>query len=122
MDATEEVDDDGARDRSAYHARPGDPVRQQEAEAGAGVGLDHEQDGAAGGLGLLDAERGEDAVVDGVVEEQHLGRLDQDRGERQQVVGDQDAHAGGHPADQGGDHGLDQQPARDGQQHAEDAE
>jgi hypothetical protein len=32
------------------------------------------------------AQRGQHAVVDGVVEEQHLGRLDEQRGQRQQVV------------------------------------
>jgi hypothetical protein len=36
-------------------------------------------------------------VVDGVVEEEHLGRLDEDRGEGQQVVGHQPVHAFARP-------------------------
>ena len=45
--------------------------------------------------GLLDAQRREDAVVDGVVQEQDLGRFDEDGGERQQTVGDQEVDAAG---------------------------
>ena len=82
VDAAEELDDDRGRARSGAAARAEEEERQQDAEAGAGVRLDHEQDRLAllGGLGRT--ERAEHAVVDGVVEEQHLGRLDQDRRQR----------------------------------------
>jgi hypothetical protein len=41
-----------------------------------------EQDRLALLGGLLDAERGQDPVVDGVVQEQHLGGLDDEAGQR----------------------------------------
>ena len=67
-------------------------VGEQQAEAGPGVRLEQEQDRLALLGRLVDAERGEHAVVDGVVEEQHLGRLDDEAGQRQQAVVDQPVH------------------------------
>ena len=70
-----------------------DRERQQQAQARAGVGLEQEQDRLAVSGASVVPERREDAVVDRVVEEQHLGRLDEDRGQRQQVVVDQEVDA-----------------------------
>ena len=72
---------------------PKNRVGKQQTEARAGVGLQQEQDRLALFSGLLDAQRGQHAMVDGVVEEQHLGRLDDDAGQRQQAVFDQPVHA-----------------------------
>ena len=63
--------------------------RQQQTETRSGVGLEHEVDRAPdlGDVGCT--ERREHAVVDGVVQEQHLADLDRDVGQRQQAgVGD----------------------------------
>ena len=67
-------------------------------------------------------ERRQHAVVDRVVEEQHLGRLDDDRREREQAVVDQRldpvAESVGDPADDRLDHRV----AEDGHDAAEDAD
>ena len=102
VDAAEELDD--RRGRGGALGQPGaeDRVREQQTDAGAGVRLQQEQDRLARLGGLLDAQRGEHAVVDRVVQEQHLRRLDDDAGQRQQAVFDQPvdavAQAVGHPS------------------------
>ena len=53
------------------------PVRKQDARARSGIRLDHVKDRLAKGLDLLRAERSENAVIDGVVEEQDLGGFDE---------------------------------------------
>ena len=96
MDTAEEVDDDGARSRVLGHLILGEhPVSQQDAEARARVGLQHVHDGLACGLNINRTERGEYAVVDCVVEEQHLCRLDEDGNQRQEAVVDQEVDACG---------------------------
>ena len=89
MDAAEEVDDDRAGGGGLGDALAEQREGEQQAQARAGVGLEQEQDRLAGVLRLGGAQRGQDALVDGVVQEQDLGRLDEDRGQRQQAVGDQ---------------------------------
>lgn len=81
MDTAEEVNDGSTGSRSLRGAAAEEHVSQQDAEAGAGVGLKQEEDGLALVQGLLDAQRCEDTVVDGVVEEEDLGRLDEDAGQ-----------------------------------------
>ena len=97
-----------------------DHVGKQQAETRTRVGFDQENQRLALRGSLLDAERGEDAMVDGVVEEQHLGRLDQDRGKRDKTGADQGVNAraerrrnmlNNRADDREGDHGED---------HAED--
>ena len=96
MDAAQQVDDDRAGGGLAgLLVLAAEPVGQQDAQAGAGVRLQHIHDGAAGLGGLPRADGAEDAVVDGVVEEEHLGRLDEDGHQGQQPVGDEDVHPGG---------------------------
>ena len=90
VDAAEELDDRRARGGRLGQAAPEERVGQQQAQPGTGVGLEQEQHRLALLGGLLDAERGQHAVVDGVVEEEHLGRLDEDRGQREQPVVDQE--------------------------------
>ena len=65
------------------------PVCQQYAGTSAGVRLDHVEDRFACLRGLFDAERCKDAVVDRVVQEQYLGRLNKDGYQRQQAMVDQ---------------------------------
>ncbi len=102
MDATEEVDDRGARSRGAGHALAEQHEGEQQAETGAGVGLEEEEDRLAVLERFVRAERREDTVVDRVVEEEDLGRLDEDRRERQQAVVDE---------------GLDEVPGDIGERH-----
>ena len=60
------------------------------------------------------AERGQHTVVDGVVEEEDLGRLDEHRGERQQVVVDQGLDAVAERLDHLVHDGADAEEAEDG--------
>ena len=89
VDAAEELDDQRSRCRGLGQALAEERVGEQQARAGAGVGLEQEQHRLALLCGLLDAERRQHAVVDGVVEEEHLRRFDEDRGQWQQAVVDQ---------------------------------
>ena len=58
---------------------------KQDAKARAGVGLQHEHDGLAHLAHLGGADGREDAVVDGVVEEEDLSRLHEHREQREQA-------------------------------------
>ena len=87
MDAAEQVYDERTRRGVLRDLIPGEePVREEHASAGAGIRLDHVEDRLAELTRLLRAERREDAVVDRVVEEEHLRGLDDDGDERQQAV------------------------------------
>jgi hypothetical protein len=102
------------------HALAEEHVGEQQAQAGGRVGLEEEEDRLAGLLGLVGAERGQDAVVDGVVEEEDLRRFDDDRGQRQDVVADQEVD---HVLELAGDPLHDRahdEEAEDGQDHAPD--
>ena len=85
MDTAQEVDDHGTRGRSLGHAFAHEPVSQEHTETRTGVSLDKEEHGLAKFLSLLDAQGAEDAVIDGVVQEQDLGGLHQDGNQRQQT-------------------------------------
>ena len=92
VDAAEEVDDHRAGGGQLEHALAGDEERHQEAQAGAGVGLKQEMDGAPRLLGCRYAQGREHAMVEGVVQEQDLGGLDDDRRQGQQASLDQVIH------------------------------
>ena len=64
---------------------------------------------------------GEKMPVQGIIEEQHLGRLDQKRHERQQSVADHDLHAVADQQRQPSHRTADDPIAQYGQQHTEDA-
>ena len=64
----------------------------------------------------------EDAVVDGVVQEQHLGRLNKDGHQRQQAVRHKEVHTGGQHGEDGGHERADDVVAKDGQQHTQNAD
>ena len=93
VDAAHKLDDGGGAGGGAGLTLAGYAIGQQQAQSGAGVGLDHEQDGLAQLRGLFGADGGEDAVVDGVVEKEHLGGFHQHGGEGQQAVTDKEADA-----------------------------
>ncbi|MNI75591.1 hypothetical protein D3C73_1317580 [compost metagenome] len=90
MDATEEMDDRCTGSRSLRGAAAKEHIRQQDAEARAGVGFEEEKHRLALLQRLLDAQRRQHAMVDGVVEEQDLGRLNEDAGQREESVVDEE--------------------------------
>ena len=123
VDAAQQVDDD----RTGSGLAGGvvlaeEAVGQQDAEARAGVGFQHIHDGAAGLSGLTCTDGAEDAVVDGVVQEQHLGGLNKDGHQRQQAVCYQEVHTGGQHSEDGGHERADDVVAEDGQQHTQNAD
>ena len=61
-------------------------------------------------------------MVDGVIEEQHLCRFDEDGNQRQQAVADQKINACGKYGENGRHKRADNVVAEDGQQHTEDAD
>lgn len=121
VDTAEELDDYGAGRRLARITAAEKPAGQQYAQPGPGIRLQQEHDRLPGFAGLLDADRREDAVVQGIIEEQHLGRLDQKRHERQQSVADHDLHAVADQQRQPRHRTADDPIAQYGQQHTEDA-
>ena len=87
MDAAEQMNDDGARSGVLGHLILGEhPVCQQNAEARARVGFQHVHDGLTHYLNLLCTQRGKYAVVNSVVQEQYLCRLQEYGNQRQQAV------------------------------------
>ena len=123
MDAAQEVDDDGAGGRLLGRlVLAEEAVGQKDAEAGAGVGLEHVHDGLASGLGLLGGDGHEDAVADGVVEEQDLSRFDEDGKQRQQVSVDEKLDARLQNDQDSSHEGTNAVVACDHQEHAQDTE
>ncbi len=120
VDTAEELDDDGAGGRRLGDALAGNPVAQQDAKPRTGVGLEQEQHRLAGLDDLGRTQRGQDAMVDGVVEEQDLGRLDEDRGQWQQAVVDQGVDDVGGRVTESGHQWADQVEAEHCQRSAQD--
>ena len=98
------------------------PVSEQDACACAGVGLDHVEHGLAERLDLLRSERSEDTVVDRVVEEQDLRRLDENRDQRKESCIDQDVNAARQEYQNACHKRSDQVEAYDREQHAQDTD
>ena len=122
MDATEEVDDDGAGSGAAQRFLAEEPHRQQDSQAGSRVRFHHEQDGLSHFLRLRRTQRGQDTVVDGVVQEQHFRGFHDDGGQRQQAVVHQDLDPLTEQVDQETDDGTDPEAGQNGHDHADDAE
>src|SRR5512143_402454 len=89
MTAAEEVDNHGAGSGFLEHSLASNIEGDQQAQAWTWIGLKQEVDRTTRGLGGRHTERRENAVVDGIVEEQDLGRFDEDRSQRQQAGSDQ---------------------------------
>ena len=121
MNTTEEVDDDSAGCGIlcclvfCEH-----PVCEQNAEARARVSFKHVHDGLAGCLDLLSTDRCEDTVVNSVVEEQDLGRLDKDCGQREKVVLDKNINTCGQNCEDCCHERADYIVAEDCDQHTDD--
>ena len=86
MNAAQEMDDDRARCgilcRFVFGA---EPVCKQDTKARSRISLQHVHDGLAGLGCLLYADRRENTVVDRIVQEKHLRRLDEDCRERKEI-------------------------------------
>ena len=95
MDTAEEVDNQGTGSgltgRIVFRE---EPVGQEDARAGTGIGFNHIEDGLARFGDLFRTEGSEDAMVDGVVQEQDLSRFDEDADEREDASLEQDLDAG----------------------------
>jgi hypothetical protein len=121
VDATEELDDDRTGCARLGDADTEDREREEQTEAGAGVRLDEEEEGLARlTRRLLRADRGEHAVVDGVVEEEDLARLDEDRDEGQEAETDEPVDRCLERVAQGGDDGSEGEDARDREDRRQD--
>ncbi len=123
MNTAEEVDDDRTRCRLLRGLILGeDPVSKEDTKAGARIRFQHVHDGTSGFCRLFNANWREDTVVDGVVEEQDFGRLNEDGRKRQQSMVDQDFNTGGKDRQDGGHQRADAVEAKHGEQHADDAD
>ncbi|CDN44464.1 hypothetical protein BN871_EW_00170 [Paenibacillus sp. P22] len=122
MNPAEEMDDRCAGSGLAGSSAADEHVGQQDAETRARVGLQHEQDRLAGFLGLLDRDRVQDAVIDRIVQEQDLRRLDQDVDQRNKMVGDQPIHACGEDVRQAFNDASDDRVSDQDESAADDAE
>ena len=95
MDSSQEVNDDSSRSRVLGRlVLCKCPVCQEHSESRTRVGFEHVHDGLSRCLDLLGTDRCKDAVVDGIVQEQHLGRLNEDGCQREQVVVDEYVYTG----------------------------
>ena len=123
MDAAQQVDDHSTGSGLAGGVvLAEEAVGQQDTKTRAGVGFQHVHDGAAGLSGLTCTDGAEDTVVDGIVQEQHLGGLNKDGHQRQQAVCYQEVHTGGQHGEDGGHERADNVVAEDGQQHTQNAD
>ncbi|CCK16800.1 hypothetical protein BN136_2810 [Cronobacter universalis NCTC 9529] len=95
VDTAQEVDDSRAACGLLRAAAAKEHVRQQNTHARTRVGFNQEEDRFAEFMRLLNAQRREDTVVDGVVEEQDFRRFNENRRQRQHVVNHHEVHARG---------------------------
>ena len=72
MDTAQEVNNHRTGSGIFRHAFAEEPVSQQYAKAGAGICFEQEEHGLTKFFGLLNAQRREHSMIDGVVEEQNL--------------------------------------------------
>ena len=86
VDTTQEVNDSRAARRLFSAAATEEHVRQQNAHPRTRVSFDQEEDRLAEVVRLLNTQRREDTVVDGVVEEQDFRRFNKDRRQRQHFM------------------------------------
>lgn len=86
VDAAEKLNQGSTGSGTACRTAAERPIGEQNSETRSGVGFEQEHYRFAELLRLRDAYRRKDAVVDGVIEEHHLRRLDENGDERQQMT------------------------------------
>ena len=92
MNTAKELDNHGAGGRLLGVALAERPASKQDTQAGTGVRVHQEQHRLSHIGGLLNAQRSHYAMVDRIVKEEYLGRIDQHGQERIHLVGE-------HPVD-----------------------
>ncbi len=121
VDPAQEFNDQGTGCGFPCAALSKQAVGQQQSQTRSGVGFNQEEDGLPGFRHLVHAHGCEHAVVDGVVQEQHLGGFHDHAGQPQQSV----VHQEGDPGFQGTverqAHRFDGQTAKNRQDGAENA-
>ena len=121
MDTTQEVDDSRPACRLFCAAAAKEHVRQQNAHPWTRVSFNQEEDGFTQLVGLLNTQRREDTVVDGVVKEQDFCRFDEDRRQRQHVVRHHKVNASRQNFRQNFDRRANAEEGQNGEDHPDDA-
>ena len=122
MNTAEYVDNHGSRRGRLSHALAEHPVGKQNTKAGPGVRLEQEEHGLAVFLCLLNTERAEHAMIQCIVEEEHLCGLNDDGCQRQKSCRDNRLHAAAQDVVCAADHWADYSKGDHCEDTAEDAE
>ena len=122
MNAAEQLDDHRSGGRLPGVPLAESPAGQQDTEAGAGIRIHQEEHALAHLRRLLYAQRRHDSMVDGVVQEEHLGRIHQHCQQRVEFMGEHPVHAGAQQAGYPRNGMPYHQIAGYGQQHGDYAE
>ena len=122
VNTAEYVDNHGSRRGRLSHALAKHPVGEQNTKAGPGVRLEQEEHGLAVFLRLLNAEGAEHAMIQCIVEEEHLCGLNDDGCQRQKSCRDNRLHAAAQDVVCAADHGADHSKGNHCEDTAEDAE
>ena len=107
MNTAKDVNDHRPRRGRLCHPPAEQPIGEQDAETRARVRLKQEEHGLAVFLRLLDTERAEHAVVEGIVEEENLRRLDDDGRQGKKSHRDNPLHAAAQDVVCTGNYGAD---------------
>jgi len=122
VNTAKNVNDHRPRRGRLCHPPAEEPIGDQDAETGAWVRLKQEEHGLAVFLRLLDAERAEHAVVECIVEEENLRRLDDDGRQRKKSHRDNSLHAAAQNVIRTGNYGANHGIGNHRENAAEDAE
>ena len=120
MDPAKQLDHRGSGSGLLRHSLSEDPAGEKDSQTRSRIRIDEEKHGLSHLGGLLDTERGHDSVVDGVVQEKDLRRIDQHGQQRVHLVGKHPVDPAAEQVRQPFDHMPDQQVSRNGEEHRDD--
>ena len=121
VDTAQEVDDCRTARRLFSATTTKEHVRQQHAHTRTWVSFNQEEDGFTQFMGLLNAQRREDTVVNGVVEEQDFRRFNKDRRQRQHVMDNHEVNARSQHFGQGFNNRANAEECQNSEDHPDDA-
>ena len=121
MNTAEEVDDCRATRRLFSATATKEHVCQQNAHTRTRVSFNQEEDRFTQLVGLLNTQRREDTVVNGVIEEQDFCRFHEDRRQRQHVVRHHEVNARRQNFGQDFNRRTNAEKRQDGEDHTDDA-
>ena len=121
MNTAEEVDNCRTARRLFRATATKEHVCQQDAHPRTRVGFNQEENRFAEIVRLLDAQRREDTVVDGVIEEQDFCRFNKDRRQRQHVVRHHEVNARSQDFRQNFNCRANAEERQDSEDHTDDA-